>query len=60
MGTTDRGLKHKCLKCEIKYYDLNREAVTCPKCGEPPIARKLPRSVQPLKKTRRAVFGRYL
>lgn len=38
------GTKYACFKCEAKFYDLNRPAPVCPKCGvdqrdEPPAAR---------------------
>ena len=27
------GKKHFCPKCETKFYDMNREVLTCPNCG---------------------------
>ncbi|PPR60682.1 MAG: hypothetical protein CFH08_02404 [Alphaproteobacteria bacterium MarineAlpha3_Bin7] len=27
------GKKHFCPKCEIKFYDMNKEVLTCPNCG---------------------------
>lgn len=27
------GTKRVCLDCGSKYYDLNRDPITCPKCG---------------------------
>lgn len=27
------GTKRVCLECGSKYYDLNRDPITCPKCG---------------------------
>ena len=29
------GLKRTCLSCSTKFYDLNRDPITCPKCGAP-------------------------
>jgi len=26
------GTKHTCQSCGVKYYDLNRSPITCPKC----------------------------
>ncbi|MDD7909797.1 TIGR02300 family protein [Pseudovibrio exalbescens] len=28
------GTKRLCAACGAKYYDLNRDPITCPKCGE--------------------------
>ncbi len=27
------GLKRKCLKCDIFFYDMRKKEFTCPKCG---------------------------
>jgi len=27
------GTKHTCQSCGAKYYDMNRNPITCPKCG---------------------------
>ena len=27
------GKKHFCTKCETKFYDMNKEVLTCPNCG---------------------------
>ena len=27
------GAKHMCLSCGVKFYDLHRNPITCPKCG---------------------------
>ena len=39
----DRGRKFVCYKCSGKFYDLNKPAPVCPKCGadqrEQPVAR---------------------
>jgi hypothetical protein len=60
MNTPDRGLKHVCSECEIKFYDLGREVVTCPKCGAKPLPAKAPRKAPPAKKiSSRTTFGRF-
>ena len=59
MDASNRGSKHLCLKCEIKYYDLNREVIACPKCGGKPPAAKLSRQAPRAKKTGRAAFARF-
>jgi hypothetical protein len=28
------GVKHTCFKCGCKFYDLNKDPIVCPKCGE--------------------------
>jgi uncharacterized protein (TIGR02300 family) len=35
------GQKRRCLECEAAFYDLNRDPITCPKCGavHQPVAR---------------------
>ncbi|MEP3429722.1 MAG: TIGR02300 family protein, partial [Roseibium sp.] len=33
MAKPELGTKRLCPGCGSKYYDLNREPVTCPKCG---------------------------
>jgi len=59
MNTSDRGLKHVCPECAIKYYDLKKEVVVCPKCGAKPATSKVLKSAQPAKKTGPKAFGRY-
>ncbi len=34
MANSDRGTKRTCQHCEVKFYDLNKEPIICPKCGE--------------------------
>lgn len=58
MNASDRGRKHLCPECECKYYDLKKPVVTCPKCGAKPLAPKMARSAQPVKKSPRLAFGR--
>jgi uncharacterized protein (TIGR02300 family) len=29
------GLKRQCMSCGAKFYDLNKNPITCPKCGTP-------------------------
>jgi len=31
--TIHRGVKRSCKNCDVKYYDLNRDPPSCPKCG---------------------------
>jgi len=59
MNNSDRGRKHVCLECTGKYYDLNREVVTCPICGAKPPAPEVRRAAQPAKPAGRATFWRY-
>ena len=33
MARPELGTKRVCLDCGAKYYDLNRDPITCPKCG---------------------------
>ncbi len=33
MARPELGLKRHCPNCGVKYYDLNRNPITCPKCG---------------------------
>jgi hypothetical protein len=51
MNRADRGLKHHCPKCAIKYYDLGRKTITCPQCGAKPAEAKLSRSSYVAKKS---------
>ena len=59
MNAFERGLKHVCPECTAKYYDLRKAIVACPKCGAKPLAAKVPRAAQPVRKTARLTFGRY-
>ena len=29
----DLGKKHECLSCGVKFYDLGKAVIVCPKCG---------------------------
>lgn len=31
---SELGIRYKCYKCEMKFYDLNRPQPICPSCGE--------------------------
>ena len=31
---TELGNKHECLGCSTKFYDLGKNELVCPKCGE--------------------------
>ena len=33
MTNPEWGGKHTCQHCGVKYYDLNRSPIVCPKCG---------------------------
>jgi ssDNA-binding Zn-finger/Zn-ribbon topoisomerase 1 len=59
MKRSDRGLKHVCPECEIKYYDLRKEVFACPRCGAKPLAAKVPKARQPAGNTGRATIRRY-
>lgn len=55
MPAKDLGTKHTCFKCSTKFYDMNKPAPICPKCGadqresppvkSPPPAERRPRAV---------------
>ena len=30
---SDFAAKHTCMGCGVKFYDLHRNPITCPKCG---------------------------
>lgn len=59
MNASERGTKHVCAECEVKYYDLNKPTVACPKCGTKPAPRKIPRSQQSAKKATGSTFRRF-
>jgi uncharacterized protein (TIGR02300 family) len=59
MNTSDRGLKHVCPECTIKYYDLRKEIVACPRCGAKPLPAKVLKAARPARKTGRSAFGRF-
>ena len=33
MAKREWGAKHTCVSCGVKFYDLHRNPITCPKCG---------------------------
>ena len=33
MASIDRGTKRQCRNCSTKFYDLNRDPIVCPSCG---------------------------
>ena len=35
MSKPEWGAKHICPSCGVRYYDLLREPIICPKCGTP-------------------------
>lgn len=36
IATEELGTKHECPSCGIKYYDLGKTEIVCPKCGAAP------------------------
>lgn len=36
MDKIQRGKKHLCVHCDIKFYDLGKLEAECPKCGKKP------------------------
>lgn len=57
MKLSDRGSKHFCADCEIKFYDLGREVVACPRCGGKPQSPKALKKSQPTRKAGRMTYG---
>ena len=35
MTKPELGIKRLCAECGARYYDLNTNPITCPKCGAP-------------------------
>ena len=33
MAKREWGAKHTCVSCGVKFYDLQRKPIACPKCG---------------------------
>lgn len=58
MKNPDWGSKHICPDCTIKYYDLGKEIVTCPKCGAAPPVAKVSKA-QLARKINRPKFQRF-
>ena len=55
MAKREWGAKHTCMGCGVKFYDLHRRPIACPKCGTEveveivrPIRRRLPAQPEPL------------
>ena len=48
MAKPELGLKRQCMTCGARFYDLNRDPITCPKCGTPFQAAPLPRAPAPV------------
>lgn len=59
MKTSERGRKHVCPECKVKYYDLKKEVIACPICGAKPPAAEAPKAAQPGRRAGRAAFGRF-
>lgn len=34
MEKEKRGTKRQCQECDVKFYDLNKDPIICPSCGE--------------------------
>ena len=47
-GPANIGSKRTCTKCQTKFYDFNKEEMTCPKCGHSMVPKDFI-SVAPLK-----------
>ena len=57
MAALERGTKRQCLFCGTKFYDLNRDPITCPSCGKPfqlDMVRQAARHVAPVKEEEEA------
>lgn len=57
MKVSDRGSKHFCAECEIKFYDLGREVVACPRCGAKPAPPKALKKAPAARKAGRMTYG---
>ena len=49
MDNDIKGNKHICNKCDIKYYDLNKSNITCPRCGDEKKERSMPKEIETIK-----------
>ena len=47
MAKPELGSKRQCMSCGAKFYDLNRDPATCPKCGTVFQATALSRAAAP-------------
>ena len=56
MNHPERGRKHLCPKCAIKYYDLGRKSINCPQCGGKPAEAQLSRATYTTKKAGARAF----
>lgn len=48
MAKPELGSKRQCMSCGAKFYDLNRDPATCPKCGTVFQAAALTRTAAPV------------
>lgn len=46
MAKSELGSKHKCQNCGTKFFDLNKDPVVCPKCGEVQTVTAMPSPVR--------------
>ena len=48
MAKPELGSKHQCQNCGARFFDLNKNPITCPKCGTifqaPPVSRAVQRA----------------
>lgn len=58
MNTPDLGSKHICPNCAIKYYDLKKAVVVCPKCGAKPLVAGAATASPPVRKAGRTASRR--
>lgn len=49
MAKPELGMKRQCLSCGAKFYDLNRDPISCPKCGAHFQMQQLQRRAEPVK-----------
>ncbi len=35
LSKTELGTKHKCIDCNVLFYDLNKTTINCPACEQP-------------------------
>lgn len=52
----ERGTKRTCQSCAVRFYDLSRTPIMCPKCGAEYIEIVRPVSV-PYQRRRRGLYG---
>ncbi|WP_085885295.1 FYDLN acid domain-containing protein [Oceanibacterium hippocampi] len=58
VSRAERGEKHTCAGCGMKFFDMGKADATCPGCGDKPPPPRLKKSSGPPRKTARPVFSR--